>query len=184
MTLEDFYFISQIIAALGIMASLIFVGLQVRQSTRQAKADAVQAVHDNLSAWYMHAAETPFKAEAGFKGLHSLSNLSGAESISVVTDLMALTSYLQSAFFKWRVGDLPDDLWHSWEQSLLSYLDSAGGKEFWELRKYNFTPDFAEYVEANLLDRKLPQNVRYWDRRDSGGVHEGAQSAAQKEPAQ
>ena len=182
MTLEDFYFLSQIAAALGIMASLIFVGLQVRQSTRQAKADAVQAVHDNLSAWYMHAAETPFKAEAGFKGLHSLDNLSGAESISVVTDLMALTSYLQSAYFKWRVGDLPDDLWHSWEQSLLSYLDSDGGKQFWELRKYNFTPDFTEYVEANLLHRKLPGDVRYWDREDGGVVESSAHGAVQKEP--
>ena len=69
MTLEAIYFISQIAAAVGIMASLIFVGLQVRQSTKQAKADAVQAVHDNLSAWYMAAAETPFKAEARAEAL-------------------------------------------------------------------------------------------------------------------
>jgi len=77
---------------------------------------------------------------------------------------MALTSYLQSAYFKWREGDLPDDLWHGWEQSLLSYLDSNGGKQFWELRKYIFTPDFTAYVEANLLHRKLPEGARYWDR--------------------
>ena len=95
-------------------------------------------------------------------------NLSGAESISVVTDLMALTSYLQSAYLKWCDGDLSDDLWHSWEQSLLSYLDSNGGKEFWELRKYNFTPDFTKYVETNLLHRKLPEDTRYWDREELG----------------
>lgn len=168
MTLETIYFISQVLAAVCVIASLIFVGVQVRQSTKQAKADAVQAVHDNLSVWYMQAAETPFKAEAGFKGLHGLGNLSGAESISVVTDLMALTSYLQSAYLKWCDGDLSDDLWHSWEQSLLSYLDSNGGKEFWELRKYNFTPDFTKYVETNLLHRKLPEDSRYWDREELG----------------
>ncbi|GAB5480625.1 MAG: hypothetical protein Pars92KO_03820 [Parasphingorhabdus sp.] len=178
MTLEDFYFISQIAAAVGIMASLIFVGLQVRQSTRQAKADAVQAVHDNLSAWYMSAADTPFKAEAGFKGLHGLGDLSGPQSIHVVTDLMALTSYLQSAFFKWRDGDLPDDLWHGWEKSLLSYLDSKGGKEFWELRKYNFTPDFTQYVEDHLLNRKLPEDSRYWDRDVRDANKENPESTA------
>ena len=164
MSLETVYYLSQIIAVVAVVASLIFVGMQVRQSTKQAKADAVQAVHDNLSAWYMNAADTPFKAETGFKGLHDLDNLSGAESIFVVTDLMALTSYLQSAYFKWRDGALPDDLWHSWEQSLLYYLDSKGGKQFWELRKYNFTPDFTAYVETNLLHRKLPEGARYWDR--------------------
>jgi hypothetical protein len=164
MTLEDLANLAEVIGVIAILASLIFVGVQIRQNTKQAKADAIQVVHDNLSAWYMRAAETPFKAEAGFKGLHGLGNLSGAESIGVVTDLMALTSYLQSAYFKWRDGDLPDDLWHSWEQSLLSYLDSKGGKEFWELRKYNFTPDFTQYVDTNLLHRKVPKGGRYWER--------------------
>ena len=55
MTLETIYFISQVLAAVCVIASLIFVGVQVRQSTKQAKADAVQAVHDNLSVWYMQA---------------------------------------------------------------------------------------------------------------------------------
>ena len=38
MTLEEIYFISQIIAVLGIMLSLIFVGLQIRQNTRATRA--------------------------------------------------------------------------------------------------------------------------------------------------
>lgn len=37
MTLEAIYFISQILAAGAIFGSLVFVGLQVRQSTEQAK---------------------------------------------------------------------------------------------------------------------------------------------------
>ncbi|MEP0190494.1 MAG: hypothetical protein ABJP70_07725 [Erythrobacter sp.] len=37
MTLENFYFVSQIAAALGIIASLIFVGLQVRHDAEQTR---------------------------------------------------------------------------------------------------------------------------------------------------
>ncbi len=53
MTLEDFYFISQIVAAVGIMLSLIFVGLQVRSDAEQTRlntralkaASAFEAAH-------------------------------------------------------------------------------------------------------------------------------------------
>lgn len=113
----------------------------------------------------MAAASTPFKAEGGVKGLRGgLSALSEAEAMNFVTDVMAVTSYLQSAYFKWRDGDLPDELWHSWEKSSLSYLDTTGGKEFWEIRKYIFTPDFAQYVEAHLLNHGLPEGARPWVR--------------------
>jgi len=37
MTLEATYFVSQIIAAIGVMASLVFVGLQIGQNTRATK---------------------------------------------------------------------------------------------------------------------------------------------------
>lgn len=38
MTLEDFYFVSQIVAAVALVASLIFVGLQVRQADKTQRA--------------------------------------------------------------------------------------------------------------------------------------------------
>jgi len=168
MTLEDFYFISQIAAALGIMASLIFVGLQVRQSTRQAKADAAQAVHDNFANWYLSFAENPHLADIGAKGLGGLDKLTPEETMLMVTNLLAVISYTQSAFYKWREGDLDDELWKSWERSSLSYLDTKGGKEVWEIRKYAFTPAFVEYVEANLLNTPLPQGARPWIKNEGG----------------
>ena len=133
MTLEDFYFISQIVAALGIMAALIFVGVQVRQSTRQAKADAAQAVHANFAKWYLSFSEHPHLSEIGSKGVAGLDNLTPQETMHFITSLLAVISYTQSAFYKWREGDLDDELWRSWERSSLSYLDTKGGKEVWAL---------------------------------------------------
>ena len=38
MTLEEIYYISQIVAVIAIFCSLIFVGLQMRQSARNQRA--------------------------------------------------------------------------------------------------------------------------------------------------
>ena len=177
MTLEDFYFISQIAAALGIMASLVFVGLQVRQSTRQAKADAAQAVHDNFAKWYLSFSEHPHLSDIGVKGLPGLDNLTPQETMHFITSILAVISYTQSAFYKWREGDLDDELWRSWERSSLSYLDTKGGKEVWAVRKYAFTPAFVDYVEANLLNTPLPQGARPWVRDEAQSTSKETESA-------
>ncbi|MEM6476342.1 MAG: hypothetical protein AAF687_09265 [Pseudomonadota bacterium] len=176
MTLEDFYFISQIVAALGIMLSLIFVGLQVRQANEQARkaetarrADATQAVHDNFANMYLTFASNLDVAEVGPKGLKDPDSLTDGENLVLLSALMAGMSYQQSAYFKWRAGDLSDELWRAWQNSNASYFKTPGGKRFWEGRKNNFHPEFVEYVEANLFDLTIPKNFAPWleDKDDS-----------------
>jgi len=180
-TLEDSYFISQIAAALGIMASLIFVGIQVRQGNEQARkheaarrADASQAVHDNFANFYLTLASNLQGTEAAAKGLKDPDSMTDGESMGLFSGLIAVMSYTQSAFFKWREGDLSDDIWRSWQNSNLSFLTSPGGKRFWEGRKSNFAPDFVEYVDAHLIDQNLPSSFAPWlqDNDSIGAVQE------------
>jgi len=184
MTLEDFYFISQIIAALGIMLSLIFVGIQVRQSNEQARkheaarrADATQAVHDNFANMYLTFGSSLEVAEAATKGLKDPDSLSDGESMVLFSGLMAGMSYMQSAFFKWREGDLSDDLWRAWQNSNVSYFTTPGGTRFWEGRKSNFDPEFVAFVEANLLGRTLPEHFAPWLQDEAGGEAAGEEEA-------
>jgi len=45
--------LSQIIGAVGGIASLIFVGLQIKDNSKAVRAATAQAVHDNYASWYM-----------------------------------------------------------------------------------------------------------------------------------
>lgn len=50
MTLEGINYISQIFAVVGVIASLIFVGYQIRLNTRALKATSHHAVTDGFNA--------------------------------------------------------------------------------------------------------------------------------------
>lgn len=50
MTLEGINYISQIFAVVGVIASLIFVGYQIRQNTRALRATSHHAVTDSFNA--------------------------------------------------------------------------------------------------------------------------------------
>lgn len=47
MTFEEISALSQIAGGFAVMASLVFVGLQIRDNSRAVRAATAQAVHDN-----------------------------------------------------------------------------------------------------------------------------------------
>ncbi|OAO00035.1 hypothetical protein A8B75_19085 [Sphingomonadales bacterium EhC05] len=178
MTLEAIYFIGQTIAAVALVISLIFVGIQLRQSIQQAKrveaatrVAAMREAHGNLANWYMHTSQHQHLTSLIGKALNEFDSLSDDEVAQYITSGMALLSYAQNAFYEWRAGDLPDEQWKSW-QAALQFLATPGGQKLWAMRRHGFADLFADYVEANVLNGVLPEGVFSWDRRNGGADKE------------
>ncbi len=67
MSLEQAAYLSQIVAAFGVLASLIFVGLQILQNTRATRAQTQQHI---ASSWFVMGqmiADHPAAFAAGLK---------------------------------------------------------------------------------------------------------------------
>ncbi|WP_298306975.1 hypothetical protein [uncultured Erythrobacter sp.] len=156
MTLEDFYFISQIAAALGIMLSLIFVGLQIRQNTVQSKAEAAEASHRAMIEWYYH--QSPENAAIMAKVAQPDTELTDAERYSFFAISMPLLMNMQEAHAKWVDGSLDDSRWEFWDAyaNVLTFRSLAD--EIWEHRKALFTPRFRDYFQGKL-DARDPSDV-------------------------
>lgn len=148
MTLEDFYFLSQIAAALGIMASLIFVGLQVRQGTRQAKADAGEAAHRAMIDWYYN--QTPETAAIMSKAAQEDAQLSDAERYQYFAIAMPLLMNFQEAYLKWTSGSLDETRWLYWNNFITIVSRSSSADEVWAQRKSHFAPGFQEFFQAKM----------------------------------
>ena len=170
MTLEALYYISQIVAVLAILGSLIFVGVQIRQNTKQAKAAAAQAVYENYANWYMWAGEDLTRAEIGMRGFKDIDSLSDEENAIFMATFMAQFAYIQSAFYLWQDGSLKDDIWHSMEATLTTVFNTPGGRAFWQGRRFSFTDAFATHIEANVMNRPLPDGMRPWVKQEEAPV--------------
>lgn len=59
MTLEDFYFLSQIVAATLLFASLLFVGAQIRQNTKAVRASSAFEVNRMWGEKNLTASQDP-----------------------------------------------------------------------------------------------------------------------------
>lgn len=188
MTLEAIYFISQIVAALGIILSLIFVGIQVRQSTAQGKraeaasrTAAMRATHENFANWYMHSSKYPHLTRLISKALNDFDTLDDVEVAQYLTSATALVAYAQNAFFEWRDGELPDELWKSWEVALNAFR-SSGGQQFWAMRRHMFADSFVEYLETELLKGARTEERFVWGAHKLGEAQSLAEEKAEEAP--
>lgn len=148
MTLEHVFFTTQSIAAVGVIASLVFVGIQVRDSAKAVRAATAQAVHENYASWYLALADNASALATSTKGFNDLSALNPAEKAQFVCTFMAFMSHSQNAFHQWRLGHLAKDLWACWEALMMNLVHTPGGAEFWRERGYVFGAEFQDEVKA------------------------------------
>jgi hypothetical protein len=98
MTLNDLANLGQIIGALAVVISLIYVALQIRQNTNAIRSATAQTVHEHFANWYHLIAADAELAQIAANGLRDYASLSEKEKVRFVATFMSFLSYSQNAF--------------------------------------------------------------------------------------
>jgi hypothetical protein len=156
MTLEQVFFASQSISAVGVMASLIFVGLEVRNNSKAVRSGTAQRVHENYADWYLALASSSSALATSVKGLTNMGALSSDEKAAFICVMTAYTSHAQNAFHQWRDGHLTIEQWSCWKALLYTIVHTAGGAAFWAERAYIFSKEFQDAVTIIMSQQPNP----------------------------
>lgn len=148
MSLEQASYLSQVIAAFSLVASLIFVGVQVRQNTRSQRVVAVDSLAAAIAAIDVPAMESPELGEALSKALEDWGGATRDQRIIAHYFLFSFFKLYESAWYQRRANVLDAAQWIGWDTLLRAYYHSNGVKlAWWPLRKHAYSPDFQAYLE-------------------------------------
>ncbi|MBP6014153.1 MAG: hypothetical protein KBA31_18135 [Alphaproteobacteria bacterium] len=162
MTLEEIYYVSQIVAVVAIFCSLIFVGLQMRAQTRETRYSTMNQIltdYDQiLSAWSNDAlaAQDYFAGVNG--GLEAISVERRAAHVFLVSRLLRL---YERAYIQRTAGRLGDDAWEAIHRGVEPATAGKSFKEYWQSRKSFFSPAFVAFVDKEMQRNQpiaFPQN--------------------------
>ena len=162
MNLDTAHKLTEVLAALAVIVSLVFVGLEVRQNTTAVQSSAAQSVHENLSTWYTSLQGDDVLMEITTRGMREYGSLNPTEKGQFIAVFMSFLSYTQNAFYKWQEGSLSPELWRSWEFVVMNFLSTPGGKAFWSERSYMFADAFQDYISDDLMSRKPHEMAKPW----------------------
>ena len=133
MALQDIYFIAEIIAAFAVIASLVFVGMQLRQNTGTMKATAGNQSVEN---WLLLGREVPLNGE--FAEIFDRGTLNFPGDLSALEQRRLLLWFLTNlksaelSYLHWLDGSLDDRLWQGIDQGLRVLFSFSGIQTIWD----------------------------------------------------
>ena len=157
MELQEIYFIAEIVAAIAVVVSLIFVGLQLRQNTAAIRHDSGQRHLDTFQNLTMTVAANDALLNAWRTG-NRAEEPWDLETSRLVFMLNAFLKANEQNYLQWCDGNLSDELWEAHERAMVSGLMTQPAyKQYWQAgMRINFTDRFQDFVDGLFEELSQP----------------------------
>ena len=142
MTLSDLSNLGTFVSAIGVLASLIFVGIQLRQNTG-AKRDAASRAHvSSLNELLVPVVENGEVANLWRRGLTGMKNLNNDERVRFIIMAGSIYRYAECARLQWLHGHLEVAHWNFLERIHTEIANQPGMRDYWAIRGSWYAADF------------------------------------------
>lgn len=153
MSLEDFYYVSQIIASVAVLASLIYLALQTRQAARNQQAQMhamrLQAIREDIKRATDPAFQHTF--QSGMAGDTELKPEDVGQFLGVTYGLML---NFQEQFHQFQEGMINARRWEPSKLALRRQLASPGYRAAISTFRAELDPLFVVLVDQILAELK------------------------------
>ena len=156
LSLSEVTGIAEIVGSIGIIVSLIFVGLQVRQNTSQVEAASYQTGMQFITLLHDFTATTE-SAELmirGFDDFDSLSRIDKAKFDTKMANLVNAFALAQQRNFQ---GTLSAEEFDGYERTMARVFLSPGVKQWWDVTAFAYPKRFQVLFKEIL--RQYPNEV-------------------------
>ena len=147
MGLETLNAIAQLTAALGVIASLFYLSVQIRQNTQSMRAVVVDSLAHSLVDLLPSQGPEVIRAVAAV--VEDLYKATEEDRVRALPFIFATFKLFENAWFQKRQGTLDAEQWEGWDAYMRVYYHRPGIQTWWVMRRGTFAAGFRNYLEAS-----------------------------------
>lgn len=148
MTLQDLGSIGELLGAIGVIVSLIYLATQIRQNTKSIRASAVDAAADRFIESTRLISLNPELADLLDRGRNDYAALSEVEQRRYRLHYLANSLAFENQYQKYTQGLIPKSQWEGIAGAIRYTMNDSGPRQAWNVIQSNLSPEFREYVDA------------------------------------
>lgn len=147
MTLGDISDVSQTLGSAAVVASLIFVGVQIRQNTKATRAESHHAISEALNRINLLWARDGEVTKLWLSGMQDRRALTPEERWRFDSTARAYLHVCETMYTQAALG--AGDLGIVWaeEDGIKTVFASVGIREWWAENAFGFSTEFRHYIE-------------------------------------
>lgn len=138
--------IGEIGGALGVIITLAYLSVQLRQNTKASRLAAIQAASENSSRFSEMLASDAELSELVWRGLRAPDSLDASEKRRFIAALNVFVRRESVAFHLHKEGIMPEELWEARRGALTGTLNQPGTLLYLDLAGHTLPSDFKEFL--------------------------------------
>ena len=155
--------VGEIIGAIAVIATLLYLARQIQDSARAARSASVTDATNAIQALYQDLGTNSQVSDHFMKGLTDYSSMSESEQYQWLMLMHSWFIAFQRSFFLSQEGTLDTGLRDSIGTSIIAVNHMPGIQRYWEQRRSFFQAEFVEWVEE-LLPRQPTTDMHPYHR--------------------
>lgn len=150
MTLIELGALGDLVASLGVIATFIYLALQMRQNTKAIRLSTSHAVTGELQHLYSLMASDQGLSEVIIQAAQK-PHLSGATRLRFTTFASNAMRVYENAFLLKHDDSISKAHWEGITRMMIDFTSWPAFSEYWQDRKHWLSDDFQAYMDAEII---------------------------------
>jgi len=142
--------IAESLSAIGVIVTVAYLAVQIRQNTKAVRSAAQQAMFDNVQEVRLVFSQDPAlaglvaKANLDYEALTPEDRLR-FESLAAVT-----IGQWENVYFQRDQASVDPAMWSAWDAAYREIVNAPGLRRVFESQKHTYIPGFRDHAETTL----------------------------------
>jgi len=170
LNLEDFASVADILSAVAVVVSLIYVGIQVNDSTSAIRSAAASDATKAMQSWYLEMGRNRQASDVWLNAMRSPEPLPANDEFQFLMSMHAAILGMQNSYLLSKEGTLDAEFREAVTTAIIAVKDLPGMDRYWRQRRGFFHIEFAKYVDG-LLAQDAIETLDIYKRSEVASDH-------------
>ena len=143
--------VSEVIGAIAVVVSLIYLALQVRQNTQMSKSETRQTIADALTRPPSDFFTDPGFARNFLKHIDG-ENLEAEQVLQLQAYCYITLRTWENIHYQYRSGMLNEDEWEALHRNVKALLQAPMWRDYWEREREIYSSPFRKEIDTALAE--------------------------------
>ena len=150
--------IAELVGAVGVIGSLLFLGYQIRKQTVESRLDAASTLAQQWNETVGALAADRELATLFLKGGREFSSLDDIEVVQFSAHLGRVFKVFESMHLQHAEGRLDNETWAAVTDGIHDSCTMPGVKSWWQTRSHWYSSRFQKFIRP-MIDDDEPQRM-------------------------
>ena len=157
--------IAEVVSAIAVVVSLVYLAIQIRTNTKALKANGAwdsEIIYGNSNLEVARDPEFALLFSRASSASADIADFNETEQAQLYYGVRCALQFAQAQWWLWQSGSLPNELWEVRSRWAKNFIESPVINSIWqaELKQHIFSERFADDIQATVRHGELSLSAR------------------------